>query len=67
MTKNFNTAESFRTWANTMGIGETIWQGFQIITKQGPMIRSTTANGLTLNLRLEQAGNGYRATLNFSG
>jgi len=67
MTKTFNTAESLRAWFSTMGIKETVWEGFQILTKQGPMMRTATSNGLTMSLRIEQDASRYLVTVNFSG
>lgn len=67
MTKTFANAESLRKWASMMGIGETVWEGFQILTKQGPMMRTATANGLTMNLRIEQQASGYQVQVHFSG
>ena len=67
MTKTFNTAESLRAWFSAMGIKETVWEGFQILTKQGPMMRTATSNGLTMSLRIEQDASRYLVTVNFSG
>jgi hypothetical protein len=67
MTKTFNTAESFRSYAKQMGIKESVWEGFQITTKQGPMMRTITENGLTMTMRIEAHGTGYKMTTEFSG
>jgi len=67
MTKTFNTAESLRAWFSTMGIKETVWEGFQILTKQGPMMRTVASEGLTMELRIEQAFGRYLVTVDFHG
>ena len=67
MTKTFNTAESLRAWFSAMGIKETVWEGFQILTKQGPMMRTVASEGLTMELRIEQAFGRYLVTVDFHG
>lgn len=67
MTKTFNTAESLRAWFSTMGIKETVWEGFQVLTKQGPMMRTVASEGLTMELRIEQAFGRYLVTVDFHG
>lgn len=67
MTKTFENATSLRTWATAMGIKEGVWQDFQMTVKQGPMMREVTENGLTISIRIEQSGSGYRVTMRFSG
>ena len=67
MTKTFSTAADFRSYAKQMGLKETLWEGFQITTKQGPMMREIAENGLTMALRIEAHGTGYKMTTEFSG
>jgi hypothetical protein len=67
MNNFFSTAADFRSYAKQMGLKESMWEGFQITTKQGPMMRTITENGLTMALRIEAQGTGYKVTTEFSG